>query len=69
MIDKQIKAGNSTMIVARVVNDGDRKLIYDNIPGRMGYHVIADSKNDVKIGDQIEYEPYGANFGWFERVL
>jgi len=32
-----------------------------------GYHVIVSPKavHELKVGDIIEYEPYGSNFGWF----
>ncbi len=36
-----------------------------------GFYVIASHKQaeGLKKGDTIEYEPYGINFGWFERAL
>lgn len=33
------------------------------------YFVMADKGTDIHVGDEIEYEPYGSNFGFFIRVL
>lgn len=54
-----------TMVVQRVEDQGDRKLAYG---ADMHYHVIAAPNDNVQIGDTIEYEPYGYNFGWFLRI-
>jgi len=61
----------STMVVVKIDVESDRILIfgegYEN--DRWGYHVIADTKVKVKIGDRIEYLPEGVNFGWFVKVI
>jgi hypothetical protein len=66
---------NSEMIVTEIVDEGDRILIYgpdrpsDRLLGR--YRVITSQEQALclKAGDTIEYEPCGANFGWFVRRL
>lgn len=52
-----------TMKVVRIVPEGDRTLLYGTDPH---YHVIAKPNEDVKVGDEIIYEPYGGNFGWYK---
>jgi hypothetical protein len=54
-----------TMIVGEINNQNDRVLL----SGGWGYYVIAKPTDVVKIGDKIEYKPYGMNFGWFMRVI
>lgn len=66
---QRVENGNEIMLVSKVEIDGNRILIYGKKPGPLNYHVIADTKTEVKAGDRIEFEPYGANFGWFVRVL
>ncbi|MEI6528469.1 MAG: hypothetical protein WCO10_02235 [bacterium] len=61
---------NSTMVVGKIDDQGDRVLLYPQNDGKkhkFEYYVIAsqDRVKDLKVGDTIEYEPYGANFGWF----
>ena len=63
------------MIVARIEVDDDRILFYDSAeehPLGLDYYAIADrtrAARKVKVGDEIQYEPDGANFGWFiEKV-
>ena len=50
-----------SMIVRRIEVEPDRVLLYgsDN-----RYKVIASTKSEVQIGDTIQYEPYGVNFGF-----
>lgn len=50
------------MVVEEIVDDGDRKILYGS---KKGYHLIADPNAEVQIGDTVEYEPCGFNFGWF----
>ena len=63
---------NSTMKVSRVVDDGDRTLLYpekrDSNPF-FDYHVIVPKGTEIKPGDTVEYEPYGFNFGRFVRKV
>jgi len=49
------------MKIERIDIQHDRILLYgkDN-----DYHVIAPTDKSFSIGDVIEYEPYGYNFGW-----
>lgn len=62
---------NKQIVVAKIDAQIDRILIYGEgyENDRSGYHVIADTKVKVKIGDRIEYLPEGVNFGWFVRVI
>jgi hypothetical protein len=53
------------MIVTRIEDQGDRVLLYSK---RADYHVIASTGCTVRVGDQIDYEPYGWNFGWLIRL-
>ncbi len=69
MSEQRVKKGNETMVVSKIKIDGNRLLLYDKKSGPLNYHVIANIKEEVKAGDRIEFEPYGANFGWFVRVL
>jgi len=54
------------MTVNKIDNQGDRILLYGQDES---YHVIANTDVDVSIGDRIEYEPYGVNFGLFVGTL
>jgi len=65
------KAQIKTMVVAKIVVESDRTLIYGegHEDDRWGFHVIADTKVKVKVGDRIEYKPEGINFGWFVKVI
>ena len=65
------KAQIKTMVVAKIVVESDRTLIYGEGCENdfWSYHVIAGTKVKVKIGDRIEYEPEGMNFGWFVKVI
>ena len=57
---------NQSTIVTKIDNQGDRILLYGN---EKDYYIIAGIKVQVKIGDKIEYEPHGFNFGWFMKVV
>ena len=57
---------NRFINVSRVDNQGDRVLLYGKSED---YHVIAERDDEVRVGDEIEYDPYGANFGWFVRKV
>ena len=52
--------------VAKKEDQGDRVLLYGSDPN---YHLIADVKDVVEVGDTVEYEECGVNFGWFKKVL
>lgn len=54
------------MKVRRVERESDRKLLYGADPG---YHLIAKRDENVKVGDTVQYEPYGVNFGWFIKRI
>ena len=60
-----------TMRVSEIVADGDRLLLYREEPkSKLGrYHVIADPSVMIRVGDIVEYEPDGVNFGWFIRIV
>lgn len=51
------------LLVERVVDEGDRVVIYDL--ERPWYKIIANEGTRVQVGDRIRYEPYGVNFGFF----
>lgn len=57
---------NSFINISRVEDEGDRVLLYDKSDD---YHIIASRKDQVKVGDEVEYDPYGVNFGWFVRKV
>ena len=58
----------NTAVVARVVVEEDRTLIYPvQKPSRWGeFHIISSNEKaaNIRPGDTVEYEPYGFNFGW-----
>lgn len=59
---------NPTLVIDRIDNQGDRLVIYPKADGKaIGYHVIAsvEEVERLKVGDIIEHQPDGANFGWF----
>jgi hypothetical protein len=59
--------------IARIEDQGDRILLYSAdesqpIAHRAGeYHIIAPTGQNFRVGEEIEYQPCGANFGWFVR--
>jgi hypothetical protein len=58
------------MKIVKIKNDGDRLLLYgDESFDRWGYHIIAGMTDDIRVGDIVEYEPYGSNFGKFIKVI
>lgn len=57
-MEKQVKS----IIVKQLDNQGDRVLLYGTNPD---YYIIAPKNCTAQIGNTINYEPYGANFGWF----
>ncbi|HZJ34853.1 MAG TPA: hypothetical protein VFD55_02455 [Candidatus Angelobacter sp.] len=63
------------MVVARIdVYDNHKDLIMkeEEKPGLRKfceYFAIANLDVKVEVGDKIEYEPYGVNFGYFIRVI
>ncbi|MDD5453979.1 MAG: hypothetical protein PHW62_00565 [Candidatus Ratteibacteria bacterium] len=52
------------MYVKRIQRDGNRTLLFGD---EREYHVIAKKNIHIRIGDMIEYEPEGLNFGWFRK--
>ena len=52
--------------VMNIVRESNRVLLYGD---DKSYHLIAELNDDVRVGDMVEYEPYGINFGWFTRVI
>jgi len=54
------------MTVLLKITYPDRVLLYG---GKPKYHLIADPRDKVEIGDVVEYEYYGANFGLFKRIV
>lgn len=64
--------GNSMtqrMKIVKIKNDGDRLLLYgDESWNKWDYHIITGIKNVVNVGDIVEYEPYGSNFGRFIKI-
>lgn len=60
------------MTVRRIVNDGDRLLLCEwrkNPGDNNEYRVIASLTCPARVGDVIEYEPFGKNFGFFHVVV
>ena len=53
--------------IVAIENQEDRILLYPP-QGRFPYHIIAKLGTLVHVGDVVEYEPYGINFGWFIQV-
>jgi len=62
---------NKTLVIGVIDNQGDRILLYAKPGTNNGYHVITNIKEEknLKVGDTIEYEPFGVNFGWFVKKL
>lgn len=63
----------SVMIVARIVDEADRILLFEtNTPSAKSgedLHVIAKRDCPAKTGDLIRYEPSGVNVGFFIEVV
>lgn len=55
-----------TLIVKKIEREADRALLFGNDER---YHVISEKNEDVNVGDKIEYEPYGVNFGWYIKKV
>ena len=60
---------NETLVIANIDDQGDRIVVRGDNPGRWDYHIICPFKARLKVGDVIEYEPGGINFGWFVKIL
>jgi hypothetical protein len=55
------------MLVGGIENQGDRILLFaDSLPD---YHIIAGVDCPAQVGDVIQYEPYGYNFGWYKGIF
>ena len=62
---KGINDMNKALQIRKIIIEEDRILIFGDDPQ---YHVIADECDEpLFLGDTIEYEPCGFNFGWFIR--
>jgi len=57
---------NKFINISRVDDQGDRVLLFGKSPD---YHIIASPEDGVQVGDEIEFEPCGWNFGWFVRKV
>ena len=57
----------SELTVTKVIREDDRTLLYGH-PKWDDYHIIAEPDVDVKVGDTVDYDPEGYNFGWFRGV-
>lgn len=53
-----------TLTITEIRDEGDRVLLYGK---NRNYHIIAtpEQAKGLRIGQEIEYEPMGVNFGWF----
>lgn len=65
-----------TLIVGRIVHQNDRILFYaPDFPNQKtwdrDYRVISgvEDGQNVMLGDVIQYQPYGENFGFFVRKV
>lgn len=56
------------MTVTGIYEEKDRKTLYGH-PTWPDYHVIAPRDLAINIGDVVEYDPEGFNFGWFKRIV
>ena len=67
------KAKIRQMNVAALKYELDRLLIFpfDRVTGLANnqYSVVCKPDEKIKIGDTVEYEPMGSNFGWFLRKV
>ena len=52
----------ATLVITKIDDQGDRVLFYGH-PKWPDYHVIAPAGTCAKIGDKVEYQPEGYNFG------
>ena len=57
---------NKYINISRIDDQGDRVLLFGKNPD---YHIIASREDDVQVGNEIELEPCGWNFGWFKRKV
>lgn len=57
----------ATFVITKIDDQVDRVLIYGH-PKWDDYHVIAPEGTPVKVGDIVEYQPEGYNFGRFVRI-
>lgn len=58
----------ATFVITKIDDQGDRVLLYGH-PKWPDYHVIAPEGTSVKVGDIVEYQPEGYNFGRFVRIV
>jgi hypothetical protein len=60
---------NPMVVVSKIVREGDRTLLYSRDWLSRGneywFKIIAGTDVDARVGDTVEYEPAGLNFGWF----
>ncbi len=57
---------NRFITILCVCDQGDRVLLYGL---DINYYIIAPTNCDIQVNDEVEYEPYGMNFGWFVRKV
>ena len=58
----------ATFVITRIDDQIDRVLIYGH-PKWDDYYVVAPAGTSANIGDEVEYQPDGYNFGWFVRIV
>lgn len=56
------------MTVNSILKQKDRTLLYGH-PKWSDYHVIACKDLVINLGDVVEYEPEGFNFGLFKKIV
>jgi hypothetical protein len=65
---RKTKGNMAKFVVSRIDRQSYRVLIYGH-PKWADYHVIASIGVKIEVGDTVEYNPYGYNFGLFVLVL
>lgn len=58
----------NTFKVIKIEHQPDRVLLYKEV-GRFPYYAIAKVDVKIEVGDIIEYDPCGFNFGWSIKKL
>ena len=57
---------NERMTVKRIERQADRTFLFDRSDD---YYIITKLDEPVTVGDVVEYELYGMNFGWFVKKV
>jgi len=55
--------------IERIEREQFRAVLYLRNNTRHNFHVIAKKDESVVVGDEIEYEPYCFNFGYFVKKV